>query len=55
MEECTHRKRMPPVPAKVNGHDSRTEKGIKSQIKLDLPFIVPDLVHKFKIICLRET
>jgi hypothetical protein len=32
MEECTHRKRMPPVPAKVNGHDSRTEKGIKSNL-----------------------
>ena len=54
MEECVHRTWMLPLPAKVNkGHNSRIEKVLKS--KLCLPFIDPDLVYKFQIICFRGT
>jgi len=31
------------------------EKVVKSNINLDLPFMVPDLVYKFQMICLRGT
>jgi len=39
----------------IKGHNSRTEKVVKSKIKLSLPFMIPDLVHKIKIICLWGT
>jgi len=38
--------------AKVKqGHNSRTEKVVKSEIKPGLSFIVPDHVYKFQMIC----
>jgi hypothetical protein len=38
----------------IKGHNSRTKKVVQSKIKLDLPFMVPDLVYQFQIIRLRE-
>jgi len=32
----------------------RTENVFKSKIQLDLPFIMPDLLHKFQMICIRR-
>ena len=38
------------------GHNSRTEKKVvKSEIKFGLPIMVPGLVCKFHLICLRGT
>jgi hypothetical protein len=39
---------------KIKGSNSRNEKIIKSEIKLSLPFMAPDLVYKFQFICLWE-
>jgi hypothetical protein len=40
------------LPTKVNrGHNSSIEKVVISEIELGLPFMVPDLVYKFQIIC----
>ena len=36
-------------------HDSRMEKMVKFEIKHGLPFMAPDLVYKFLMICLLET
>jgi hypothetical protein len=36
-------------------HNSRMEQVVKSKVDLGLPFMVPDLVYKFQMICLRET
>jgi hypothetical protein len=36
------------------GHNSRTEKAVISEINLELLFMVPDLVYKFQMTCLRE-
>jgi hypothetical protein len=30
------------------------EQVVKSKVNLGLPFMVPDLVYKFQMICLRE-
>lgn len=40
---------------KENRHNLRKEKVVKSDIKLGIPFIVPDLVNKFERSCFRET
>ena len=42
----------PPLPPPPN---FRTEKVVKSKIKLGLPFMVPGHMYKFQMICLRET
>jgi len=39
----------------IKGHNSRTENVVKSWFELGLPFMIPDLVNKFKMICLRGT
>ena len=39
----------------MKGHNSRTGRVFKSKIKPGLTFVVPDIVHKFQMICLRET
>jgi hypothetical protein len=46
---------MPPLPAKVNGHNSRTEKALTSKNELCLHVKVTDLLHTGKLNCLRET
>ena len=49
---------MPLLPAKVinfKEHNSKMEKAVKSKIKLGLPFMVPNLVYKFQMICLWGT
>ena len=46
MEKCADRTQIPLLPSKVNG----TEKLVKSEIKLCLPFIQPDLVYKVQMI-----
>jgi hypothetical protein len=33
---------------------ARTEKAVMSEINLELLFMVPDLVYKFQMTCLRE-
>ena len=38
----------------IMGHISRTEKAVMSEINLELLFMVPDLVYKFQMTCLRE-
>ena len=61
MEECALRTQMPPLPAKVNryfffksrGHNSRTEKLVKTEIKLSFSSMVPDPVYKFQMIFLK--
>ena len=61
MEECAHRIQI--LPAKENqyffwqikGHNSGTEKVVKSKIQLVLPFMVPELVHKFQMLYLTGT
>jgi hypothetical protein len=40
---------------KVKGHNSGTEKVVKSKIQLVLPFMVPELVHKFQMLYLTGT
>jgi len=62
MEEGVDRTWMTPHPALVNrnvlqnkGYNSKTETVIKSEIELGLLFMVPDLVHKYQIICFRGT
>ena len=49
---------MPLLPAKVNrkqGHNSRKENVVKSEIKLDLTIMVPDIEYKFQVICFWGT
>ena len=36
-------------------YNSRSEKEVKSEFKLRLTFMTPDLVYKFEITCFRET
>ena len=51
-----HRTQEPQLPAKVKqikGHNSRTEK--VSMFEKLILFMVPDLVYKFQMICLRGT
>ena len=56
MEECVHRKWMPPLPVKViRRHNSIMEKVVKSENDLGFPFMVPDFMYKFQMICLKET
>jgi hypothetical protein len=49
MAKCAHKTQMSPLTAKLNrqikGHNSRTEKVAKSEIKIDPPFRVPDIVQ----------
>ena len=49
MAECAHKTQMSPLTAKLNrqikGHNFRTEKVTKSEIKIGLPFRVPDIVQ----------
>jgi len=54
MDECVQRTRMPHVPANVIGIFSANKRTqvVKSKIRLGLPFMVPDLVFKLKMICL---
>ena len=35
------------------GHNFKMEKAVKLEIKLDFPLMVPDLVYKFQMICIR--
>jgi hypothetical protein len=35
------------------GHNSRTEKVLKSEIECDLPYMVPDIVYEYQMICWR--
>jgi hypothetical protein len=45
---------MTSLPAKENrGHNSSMEKVVKPEIKFGLHFMVPDLVYKFQVICLK--
>jgi hypothetical protein len=39
----------------IKGHNFSMDKIVKSEIKSWLPFIVPDHVYKFQMICSRET
>lgn len=54
-EGYVHRTWMPQLSVKVNkALNSRTEKVIKSKIELGLPFMVPDILYKIQMICLRQ-
>ena len=39
----------------MKGHNSRKGRVFISKIELGLTFVVPDIVYKFQMICLRET
>jgi len=39
----------------IKDHNSTLKKVFKSEIKLGLSFLVPDLVHEFQMICIKET
>jgi hypothetical protein len=54
MKECVQRTWMPHVPENVIGIFSANKRAqiVKSKIRLGLPFMVPDLVLKLKMICL---
>ena len=55
MEECVHRTHVSFLFfSQSKGHNPKTQKKRQSEIKLDLPYMVPDLVYKFQI-CIRET
>jgi hypothetical protein len=43
------------LPLQVNRHISKIKKVVKSEIELGLPFLGPDLVCKFQMICLKGT
>jgi hypothetical protein len=43
----------PPLPAKVYRGITPKQKG--SEIELGLPFMVPDIMYKFQMICLKGT
>jgi len=45
--------RMCPLPAKENRCITPEQIMVKSEIEFGLPFIVPDLVYKFQMICFR--
>jgi hypothetical protein len=49
--EYVHRIKMPPASSySQQEHNSITEKVVMSKIVLDLPFTVPNIVHKFQMI-----
>jgi hypothetical protein len=50
MEEHVHRTQIPLLLISKQGHNSRTEKVVKFEIKLGLPFMFPDLVQSWTLL-----
>jgi len=54
MARLVHGIRMPPLPDKANRGITPNRQKMKSKFRQGLPVMVPDLVHKFQMICWRE-
>jgi hypothetical protein len=58
MKECVQRTRMPPNSwyfHQIREDNSRIGKVVNSEIHLGVPFMVPNLVHKYKLFIIRGT
>ena len=53
MEQCVHSTQMSLFPAKVNSGITPEQIMVMSKFEFGLPFMVPDLVYKFQMICIR--